>query len=487
MQASSAAGNHELKKPWSQCDTCTSGKLYSSVTNALHHLHDSHWACQNRPQRLFADPCFAWIHEVTANPLESSSGETEEEPLTELETFVEEVLLLQEAIFELQSLVSTSTATEESAENDGSGKRPWLPKSLIAAFANIVQVLVLRCHLLSRENRALEANATNDRSVNRPGRRPGNRLEKIRDWETAALREAQVQLDYARRDIILMDNSSAKISSFGVEPMGVEFLALALIENMQNQSLNLSRAAAGPDQNPVYLDLYQSYIAKLRYQAYRRPKRRVFLDIYDFEEELHALQTVVESQDKLICDYIKVVSPASSRTISANRIRMFGIEEAHAQSQRARLRKRADEIGILQDKSATLKSQVKQAIEILEEDHGKAIRVFTIVTLFFLPLSFVSTFLGMNTSDISDMEWDQTIFWATSIPITVLVLALAIAYGYKGDEITDWASENFQLWEGRLQKGKAIFMTLGKRPGGTGLPTQKEGLVNRQTTDSLGI
>lgn len=63
----------------------------------------------------------------------------------------------------------------------------------------------------------------------------------------------------------------------------------------------------------------------------------------------------------------------------------------------------------LQDKCAALKEEVKQAIEILE-GHGKVIRVFTIVTLFFLPLSFVSTFSGMDTTDVDGFQWEQNIF-----------------------------------------------------------------------------
>ncbi|KAL7953799.1 hypothetical protein V8C34DRAFT_296017 [Trichoderma compactum] len=74
----------------------------------------------------------------------------------------------------------------------------------------------------------------------------------------------------------------------------------------------------------------------------------------------------------------------------------------------------------------------------MEEDYGKAIRVFTIVTLFFLPLSFGSSFMGMNTVDVRIMHYKQGLFWATGIPVTLFVLTLACIYGYKGDEIHDW-------------------------------------------------
>lgn len=57
-----------------------------------------------------------------------------------------------------------------------------------------------------------------------------------------------------------------------------------------------------------------------------------------------------------------------------------------------------------------------------------AIYVFTIVTIIFLPISTVSSILGMNTTDIRNTDNGQWVFWAASIPLTALVL-LASLYG----------------------------------------------------------
>lgn len=53
---------------------------------------------------------------------------------------------------------------------------------------------------------------------------------------------------------------------------------------------------------------------------------------------------------------------------------------------------------------------LRHNIEIQEEGHSKAILAFTIVTIIFLPLSSVASLFGMNTTDIRDIEKDQTIF-----------------------------------------------------------------------------
>jgi hypothetical protein len=40
----------------------------------------------------------------------------------------------------------------------------------------------------------------------------------------------------------------------------------------------------------------------------------------------------------------------------------------------------------LENRTQYLREQLKQSVEILEEDHGKAILVFTMITTIFLPL-----------------------------------------------------------------------------------------------------
>lgn len=47
---------------------------------------------------------------------------------------------------------------------------------------------------------------------------------------------------------------------------------------------------------------------------------------------------------------------------------------------------------------------------------------FTIVTLIFLPLTIVATFLGMNTADIRELKVTQWVYWVAAIPMTALFI-----------------------------------------------------------------
>lgn len=71
--------------------------------------------------------------------------------------------------------------------------------------------------------------------------------------------------------------------------------------------------------------------------------------------------------------------------------------------------------GWLQKQNAMTKNQQQNAIY-----------AFTIVTVVFLPLSFVYSFLGMNTVGIRDMGNGQWVFWVSAIPITLVVILLAL-------------------------------------------------------------
>ena len=76
--------------------------------------------------------------------------------------------------------------------------------------------------------------------------------------------------------------------------------------------------------------------------------------------------------------------------------------------------------------------QTIQLVDIKVEDQSKAIMVFTIVTVIFLPLSFVSSYFGMNTADIRSTQQGQWIFWAVGISVTFCVAVIALLAAFKG-------------------------------------------------------
>lgn len=121
----------------------------------------------------------------------------------------------------------------------------------------------------------------------------------------------------------------------------------------------------------------------------------------------------------------------------------------------------------IEDRLHTLETKARFRIELLEEDNSKAIFVFTFVTAVFLPLSFITSYLGMNTADIRDMSNSQATFWIMAVPVTIAVVSVAMFVAYKGDTVREYFSghrHNFRL---RGQRRKNISP---KRDAGERLP-----------------
>jgi hypothetical protein len=99
----------------------------------------------------------------------------------------------------------------------------------------------------------------------------------------------------------------------------------------------------------------------------------------------------------------------------------------------------------LRDNTSNLVTRTVQLVNIRLEDHGKAIMVFTIVTIVFLPLSFVTSFFGMNVSDIRNMTQNQSIFWIVAASLTTVIVATALMVAFYGsgliEKIFEWKGE----------------------------------------------
>lgn len=62
------------------------------------------------------------------------------------------------------------------------------------------------------------------------------------------------------------------------------------------------------------------------------------------------------------------------------------VERHYLLGRRDAVQAKLGEVRNLQRSAGALRERVRQLIEVMDEDHGKAIRVFTIVTVLFLPM-----------------------------------------------------------------------------------------------------
>ncbi|UKZ54094.1 hypothetical protein TrVGV298_007900 [Trichoderma virens] len=413
----------------SKCAACKGGKHYSSAKEALDHLHDEHLECHHKCQRPYDDPCYAWLHRIWHSnyPVRNERNDL----LRNVQEFVKELSGILAHINELHAMV---TSREDESMGD-LAVRPPLPKEILHVFQKIVQVFVLRSKTLSFMTRSKRSSGVELSEISA-------KINELKRFEESAQKRILELLDDAKRDIFLSGNTSSDTGRPQLQRVGAELLALAFI--CKGHNLLFEPKASTSHHNENTLELYKHYTSELHLQANQRPQKRVFLDIRDLEEELDALDTLLSHQRDCLRKFAKSISPDTLRLTTMTRVAQGKVESAYKDNHTQQLDIRTQEIQNMKTRSRFLKEQVKQTIEIMEEDHGKAIRVFTIVTLFFLPLSFVSSFMGMNTADVRNMNHKQGLFWATGIPVTIFVLTMACIYGYKGDEIRDWVIQQSQ-------------------------------------------
>ena len=95
-----------------------------------------------------------------------------------------------------------------------------------------------------------------------------------------------------------------------------------------------------------------------------------------------------------------------------------------------------------------------------------AIYAFTIVTVIFLPLSFVAGVFGMNTSDIRNMDLGQWAYWASAIPVTLLVILIGLWWMGELGNMFDWIWPRNRGREGAY----ALNAALGRSSRGSLVP-----------------
>lgn len=119
------------------------------------------------------------------------------------------------------------------------------------------------------------------------------------------------------------------------------------------------------------------------------------------------------------------MDPDSYEVTTESRIAMYEIEQSYFSEWNKHYEDLSDRLDKLREDTLELQKTARHGIDIIEEDHGRMILVFTTVTVIFLPLTFVAGFFGMNTNDIRNMDTSQWVYWAVALPLTFIMVCLA--------------------------------------------------------------
>jgi Mg2+ and Co2+ transporter CorA len=99
----------------------------------------------------------------------------------------------------------------------------------------------------------------------------------------------------------------------------------------------------------------------------------------------------------------------------------------------------------LRERASRLAIQNVQLVETQLEDNGKAIIIFTVVTIFFLPPTFVTGFFGMNLGGINPTS-SKDLFWIIALPLTFGVVLLCLFAAFSRS-IKRWIQRHVKQWK----------------------------------------
>ncbi|KAI4593880.1 hypothetical protein KJ359_008923 [Pestalotiopsis sp. 9143b] len=234
--------------------------------------------------------------------------------------------------------------------------------------------------------------------------------------------EAEDQVRKAERALISPTSFSSEQGpeSFLVS-VGPHYLATQIVGNLLSLPVLNQKHAS---------DVYNAYTSNLRSQILRRPSKRQILKIGALNDDLDLVRKFYEWQRETVRSFDLIASPATyskKAELYAERERLFAMEYEILLGQDARLEKNMQQINKMIDLCDWMVEQIRQRTEIMKDDQSQVIFIFTTVTVVFLPLSFVASYVSMG-SDETELDWRgiQVLFWTVAGPLTVVVIIFCL-------------------------------------------------------------
>ncbi|KAK4896715.1 hypothetical protein LTR27_005309 [Elasticomyces elasticus] len=182
--------------------------------------------------------------------------------------------------------------------------------------------------------------------------------------------------------------------------------------------------------------LYMAYMTELEYRVSTGDASREALERLRYlKHELNAISQLQTAQGKALEEYYAQVQPEFLKSNDDDVALEAPVPDKNFAQGAWQLYTLIDElrkdnyvIQLLDGNIKPLQDECRAQLSSKEDWRNNAGVVFTVITILFLPPSFVASVLGMNTADLRDTAHGQWIYWATAMPLTVVVIAVTLRY-----------------------------------------------------------
>lgn len=201
--------------------------------------------------------------------------------------------------------------------------------------------------------------------------------------------------------------------------------------------------------NPPVYSLLAYHGLEKGSQVIRRANKRQITVINAMIDELSRLKEVADWQQKVVQSFRTVLLPETHlEPLRALRQKTYRIEEHIVDEAEEKVQEQLDIITSNIEQGQKLIDMVNESTEIIKDDHSRALFVFTVVTVVFLPLSFVAAYLSMNGGP-SNKDWGRTqsLFWQIATPLAVGVGVFCLTVAWQGRETKKWRRWMSDRWD----------------------------------------
>ncbi|KAF2627016.1 hypothetical protein BU25DRAFT_411124 [Macroventuria anomochaeta] len=400
----------QLSKPIAQCRSCRREERYPDVDDALAHLRQAHTKFRTETGAPANGQLAHWLVSSSVQGMERSN-----------ERLLEFVKVLQQCTRKLLSK-AIEIRSSVTGKDNRKGNKYLLPTALVKAAEKIFQYIYYSAYSIEEWHKRGLAPAA-------PSTLPP--LLADRTDVTGAeyfAKIADIAMSNARDELMLMTHTGESrdpVLHIRTTPESNVLVSLfCLMTRPILEGLEIDK-------------LYREHLVRLRYEASRKPTKRILREVYLLKDEMEVVVSVVKQQKNTIRAFGEVLDSDSFRITNQVRIEAWRTLEnpsvkGFLKTYDSALKK---EIQALYKEADKLAESLRHNIAIAEEGNSKAILIFTLVTIVFLPLSFVSSVFGMNTVDVRDMASTQTLFWAVALPVTAVVGGLSLLAAYGGPSL----------------------------------------------------
>ncbi|KAF2765613.1 hypothetical protein EJ03DRAFT_354667 [Teratosphaeria nubilosa] len=390
--------------PGHQCNSLA----FASLEDAVQHLQRFHYApgCA---------PTFAVLKSFVAE----EKADRRRSRLISLLGVLQQYHQYLEAFFEGVEDIVLSVATADATTRT----QLKLTVSLVRSFESFVHTHVKFAQLFGVIDRSRRSSSGRDLSLRFLNKLPGLKRE------AAGMCDKSLEtLRTAYHEIVVLSRVKASIAAVELSHVGMPSLVAAMLYNAQASIFT---------EGDNVVQQYERCVVKLQFQVNRFPRKKQLQQIHRLQEELAAVRQIIGSSAQIVKNYMTILSPDTFRMVPPTRTTTFPIEAGLLNRALYNAHDHLNALSVLQHRANGLADQVKRSVEVMEEDHGKAILTFTVVTTIFLPLSFLTGFFGMNTSDIRNMQQGQATFWAVAVPFTIVVASAILFLAFKGGDLLE--------------------------------------------------